>query len=465
MTDQIQLISDGDGLAVVGEPVAVERFLTSESLASKDLGMRRLAPLLGQGAGMAQVGSTIAANSGRWVQLTEESAQLVKKYGLMQSKDTGLSMGVIFAKGEAKGIKGLVEFAKGPGTMLTNPAMLAGAAGIMAQLAMQQSMQEITDYLATIDEKVDDILRAHKDAAIADMLGVEEVIEEAMAIREQVGGVSEVTWSKVQGTSMTIARTQVYALRQLDAIAEKIERKGAIGDTAKAVTEARSTVQEWLAVLARCVQIQEALGVLELDRVLDTAPEDLERHRRALKTARQTRLQKISSTTRQLISRMSDAAGAANAQVLLHPIASQTVVEAGNHIMSGVVEFHGRLGIDADGTQLQGRRWSEAVSETYGKVVETGSDGVEATKRALGRATESFRSVDLDGDGVPDDPRALTAIRGVGSSIKGMGSATSGAVGSLFRRKAKPGESAPEVEVQGPVSAGDEPTPVADQGQ
>ena len=45
------------------------------------------------------------------------------------------------------------------GSMLTNPAMLAGAAGIMAQLAMQQTMQEITDYLAVIDEKVDDILR------------------------------------------------------------------------------------------------------------------------------------------------------------------------------------------------------------------------------------------------------------------------------------------------------------------
>ena len=37
------------------------------------------------------------------------------------------------------------------------------AAGVMAQLAMQQTMEEITDYLATIDEKVDDVLRAFID--------------------------------------------------------------------------------------------------------------------------------------------------------------------------------------------------------------------------------------------------------------------------------------------------------------
>jgi hypothetical protein len=44
-------------------------------------------------------------------------------------------------------------------------------------------------------EKVDDVLRAQKDAALADMIGVDFVIEEAMTVREHVGRVSEVTWS------------------------------------------------------------------------------------------------------------------------------------------------------------------------------------------------------------------------------------------------------------------------------
>jgi hypothetical protein len=86
-------------------------------------------------------------------------------------------------------IRGFVEFAKvqGPRSLLTNPAFLAGAAGIMAQFAMQQTMDEITDYLATIDAKVDDVLRAQKDAVLARMIGVGFVIEEAMAIREKEG--------------------------------------------------------------------------------------------------------------------------------------------------------------------------------------------------------------------------------------------------------------------------------------
>ena len=74
------------------------------------------------------------------------------------------------------------------------------------------------------------------------------------------------TWSKVQATSATLARTQAYALRQLDALAEKLEGKKAMGDLAKAAREAESTVQDWLTVLARCFQLQDAIAVLELDR-------------------------------------------------------------------------------------------------------------------------------------------------------------------------------------------------------
>lgn len=287
MDDEIQLMSDGDGLAVIGDAEAVERFLASEGLSSKDLGWPRLGAVLSTGAAAAQAGSEIAANSDRWVKLTKESAQLVSKYGLRKSSKTSLSTGVL--KGNSGQIKGFVQFV-GPGSLLTNPALLAGAAGIMAQVAMQQTMDEIIDYLATIDEKLDDVLRAQEDAVCADMIGVGFDIDEAMAIRERAGRVNEVTWSKVQATSATIARTQAYALRQLDALAEKMERKNKIGDLAKTAKEVESKVQGWLVVLARCFQLQEAIAVLELDRVLDAAPDDLDGHRLGLKASRQKRL-------------------------------------------------------------------------------------------------------------------------------------------------------------------------------
>lgn len=81
MDSEIQLISDGDGLAVIGSPTAVERFLVSEGLPSKDLGLQRLTPTLSAAAGAARAGSEIAANSGRWVKLTRSQHSLSTSTG------------------------------------------------------------------------------------------------------------------------------------------------------------------------------------------------------------------------------------------------------------------------------------------------------------------------------------------------------------------------------------------------
>lgn len=49
--------------------------------------------------------------------------------------------------------------------------------------------------------------------------------------------------------------------------------------------------------------------------------------------------------------------------------------------------------------------------------------------------TRPFRSVDLDGDGVPDEPQALTAVKGVGGAIAGLAGTAGEGVASLFKRK------------------------------
>jgi hypothetical protein len=403
MDSEIELISDGDGLAVIGSPTAVDRFLVSEGLPSKDLGLNRLGSVLSAGAGAAQAGSEIAANSGRWVQLTEESAKAIKKYNLMKGSEAGVSRAVLTENGK---IKGLLELVRTPGSLPANPAFLAGAAGLMAQLAMQQSMDEITDYLATIDEKVDDVLRAQKDAVLADMIGVDFVIEEAMTVREHVGRVSETTWSKVQATSTTVARTQGYALRQLDALAEKVEHKAKIGDLARTSKEAESKVQEWLAVLARCFQLQDAIAVLELDRVLDASPQELDRHRLGLRAARQNRLELISRSTERLMARMNAAAGTANTKVLLHPTASRTVVHSSNHVATAVVDFQGRLGIERGRQSLEAKRWVDAAAEVRDKVLEAGAEGVGAARRVGHETIGRARSV-TDNLSSPIAERAL----------------------------------------------------------
>jgi hypothetical protein len=227
------------------------------------------------------------------------------------------------------------------------------------------------------------------------MIGVELVIDEALTIREQVGRVSEVTWSKVQATPVPLARTQAYALRQLDAIAEKLETTN-VGDLAKTSKEAEIKVQEWLAVLARCFQLQDAIAVLELDRVLDASPEELEEHRVAIRIARRNRLELISRSTERLMARMDSAAGTANAKVLLNPTTSRAVVQSTNHIATTVVDFHGRLGIELDRQSWNARRWLDAAVEVRDKVLETGTEvrdkvldnGTEVKDKVLEAGTE-----------------------------------------------------------------------------
>lgn len=396
LANEIQLISDGDGLAVIGHPAAVDRFLTAERLPSKDLGLKRLSSALSTGSKIAKAGSEIAEHSGRWVQLTAESAQAMKKYNLMTGSTSDVRRAVLTDHGK---ITGLLEIVQGqtktPIALLTNPAILTGAAGLMAQLAMKQSIEEITDYLAAIDAKVDAVLRAQTDAVVADMIGVELVIDEALTIREQVGRVSEVTWSKVQATPVPLARTQAYALRQLDAIAEKLETTN-VGDLAKTSKEAEIKVQEWLAVLARCFQLQDAIAVLELDRVLDASPEELEEHRVAIRIARRNRLELISRSTERLMARMDSAVGTANAKVLLNPTTSRAVVQSTNHIATTVVDFHGRLRIELDRQSWNARRWLDAAVEVRDKVLETGTEvrdkvldnGTEVKDKVLEAGTE-----------------------------------------------------------------------------
>ncbi|GAB3922818.1 hypothetical protein GCM10029976_012160 [Kribbella albertanoniae] len=390
MHDEIQLISDGDGLAVIGDPASVDRFLTSEGLTSKDLGLHRLRPSLSTTAAATQSASEIAANSGRWVKLTKESAQLAHKHGLRGSGKSGLDTGVL--KGNHGQIKGFVEFVKGPTTLLTNPALLAGAAGIMAQLAMQQAMDDITDYLATIDKKVDDVVSAQKDAVFADVMGVDLVIEEALTIRDQVGRVSDVTWSKVQATTMTLARTQAYALLQLDAIADKAEHESNVGELATLTKQAETKVHEWLAVLARCFRLQDAIAVLELDRVLDASPDELDRHRLGLQMARRNRLDLISRSTERLMARMDASAGTANKKVLLHPNASRDVVHSSNIVATAVADFQGRLGIEHGRQSLQAKRWAEAATEVTDKAREAGADSVDAARRLGGETLDRAKS-------------------------------------------------------------------------
>ena len=369
MTDEIQLISDGEGLAVFGREAAVERFLRASGLwtASRDLDLRRLRATVVVGSEVVNEATKFASHAGRWVKLTEESAKLVQEHGLMESKTPGVDHLMVGTPGN---VRNWLQTENGQ--VFSNPQLLAGVSGVMAQVAAQQNVAEIREYLARIDEKVDDVLRKVDETVLKDMVGARLQIRRASTMRDREGRVSDDSWSEVQNASGKVADVQGYALLQLKGIAEKLEGKTRISGLASAAEEVKPEVAKWLAVLAECFQLQEAFDILAVDRVLGAPAEELNARRRGLAADRQDRLDLIAQCTEELLARMDEAVGVANAKLFWNRAKAPTVIESSTQVAVGVHEFHTLLGIDADQRSWEQRR--------LGRVAEIGAQVVQKTK-------------------------------------------------------------------------------------
>ena len=339
-------------------------------------------------AGAAAEGvATVQQSFGRWVKLTEESAKQIANNSLMTGSSDKVARAIVVDG--SKKTKHIVEFMKmTPKQALTNPALLAGVGGIMAQIAMQQAMDEITAYLKVIDAKVDDVIRAQKDVAIANVVGADFLVQEAFAIRDEVGVVSDTNWSKVQALPQTLHTAQAHALRRLDALAEKLERTTDVSDLAELALKAQTEAQEWLAVIAHCFKLQEAVAVLELDRVLNTDAEQLDLHRRGLQVSRQRQRDVIGSATARLLERMVAAAEFANTKTLRAPFAARKIVNSSNHVAGNIVEFNHVLGIEQEHMTVEAVKWRAAVASAGQKVADVTSDGAHLVARASRDAGE-----------------------------------------------------------------------------
>lgn len=97
--------------------------------------------------------------------------------------------------------------------------------------------------------------------------------------------------------------------------------------------------------------------------------------------------------------------------------------------------FPDSLGIPAkpDSDEDESNR-ALAALEDAAKSVGTGAAAVgSGVSTAAGAVIRPFRSVDLDGDGVPDEPQALSAVKGVGNTIAGVAGTVGGAITSRFK--------------------------------
>jgi methyl-accepting chemotaxis protein len=127
VSNEIQLISDGDGLAVIGDPDAVERFMAAEGLTSNEFRLPSLNQIISGVATIVDATSSIAesvssiadsttsitesvasiaTNVGKWVKVSQDIVKVVEKYQLSASKTPGLIQAVV---GQVEGLKGFAQ--------------------------------------------------------------------------------------------------------------------------------------------------------------------------------------------------------------------------------------------------------------------------------------------------------------------------------------------------------------------
>lgn len=325
--NEITVVKDDQGLLFLGDPREIKSFLEERGLASREF---RAKALKAGGAALRKAGDA-SAQSGRWVKLTKESADLVKKYG----KAGGLQPGVAQAA-NGKIVKWL-KF-ETP-SQIFSPAMATGVAGMMTQMALEQAIQEITDYLAAIDEKVNDLLQDQKDRVLADLMGVVFELDEAASIRDRTGTLGDAAWSKVAPCAKTTGTALAYALTKLQGICDKLTRARSPEDVDAVLERAVDDARMWLFVIARAIQTRDRLSVIELERAFAEKPEVLEEHRLAIVEARKDRLAKVRARVDALRLVLGETADRVRGEKLLHPVIVDRSLERLDVLMSATEEF------------------------------------------------------------------------------------------------------------------------------
>lgn len=363
MPGEIELVGDDEGVVVIGDRSAIERFLDHAGLLmrAQEFDLGKLNTVIKTGADVLTAASGIVEQSAMYLKLTPESAKrLHDAGGLMKTKTKGVSHAMLGQTGKTS-LKWL-QVEDNAASLLTNPAVLSGVGGLMSQFAQQAEAQELRALLVSIDEKLDGVRRAQRDAVLARMKRAGEAIEEAITLREH-GGDPRTLWDKVSGESSTILNVQEEALLALRALADKVDRKRKTGELKKVTQEIEREVAVQLAVLARCFELQDKFRVVELDHVLATAPENLDGHRSGLAAAREKRRADVLEHTTRLMAQMDVAGGIANENILLHARAARSVVDSLNSTAEIVDDFHAPLGIESARDVLSVAPWKEAFRD------------------------------------------------------------------------------------------------------
>ncbi|WP_224025862.1 hypothetical protein [Arthrobacter sp. NicSoilC5] len=385
--DEVELISDGENLLVVGDKQhAVESFLRTKGLLerAREISLQELGPALRSSAGLLQTVSEAVTNSGLWVKITPESADAIKEFGLTDSGVPGVAYAMAGTRGS---IKEWLRIDTTAGARAANPAVLSGIAGALSQAARQQEVAQLRQFLGKLDQKLDYVLRGQRDDILGDLAGIEGEIRAALRTAKLEGQLDSLTWSKLSGASLEIRQVQSKAILKLAGIADDFDLHKRIGDLNQHLPHAKSGVQLWLATIARCTAALDELAILEIDHYATIAPGQVNARRMSLEASRRDDQAELHEGISVLLRRMDSAADLANQNKIFHVKAVPAVIGSIEQTRGLIKRFYVALNIEVDWDSLDPIEWSAAIREWRqwrNGLVEGGSLAWEKGKPVLG---------------------------------------------------------------------------------
>lgn len=290
---ELAVVLSDDGALVLGPAADLERL--SDSTDSSPI-----TPHLLQRAGQALSGlEQYQKESGRWLKLDAESAAYLKRLGL---KPGDIRAGVIRVKDTPRGAKAanggaFLKHVKFDKAGLLTPAAPMVLASMMQQMAVEKQMAQMQTYLERIDAKVDTVLRFQQDTLAGELDGVAETLAEAALVLERTENITDTQWATVQHLNADLAKLQGRVLRHLTAVAERMaQSKTSPGRVKETFQKTNDDARFWLYELARTVQLQNQMYILQLNRVEAVEGEAATDYATAVARARDKRAARLLET-------------------------------------------------------------------------------------------------------------------------------------------------------------------------
>lgn len=287
---ELTIITGEEGALVIGPESELKRLSDKAELSA-------VSPQLLRRASQVLAGiEDYQKESGRWLKLDAESAAYLKRMGI---KPGDIRAGVVRTKDVGRGVASrnggsLLKHLQFEKAGLLTPAAPMVLASMMQQAAVEKQMEQMQAYLEHIDAKLDEVLRFQQDSLAGEIDGLAEMLAEAALVLEDTAEVTDTQWATIAHLTADLAKLQGQVLRHLRAVAEKMARsKTSPGKVRATFQKTNHDAGLWFYELARTVQLQNQMYVLQLSRANAVEGEVAKDYAAAVARARQRRATRL----------------------------------------------------------------------------------------------------------------------------------------------------------------------------